>query len=117
MWPEMPFDFIKLPEDHKGKHFGLFVDSELVSVVSLFNSGDNTIQFRKLATTTNVQGKGYGSELLGYILKFSKEQNMHSIWCNARYDKTDFYKKFDMFETDHTFTKQGLKFVVMKKVL
>lgn len=117
MWPEMPFDFIKLPEDTKGEHFGLFVDSELISVVSLFDSGNNTVQFRKLATKTKAQGKGYGSQLLWLVIRFAEKQNIHSLWCNARLDKTDFYKKFGMFETDAVFTKQNVKFVVMKKVL
>ena len=117
MWPNMPFDFIKLPEDTKGKHFGLFLGTNLVSVVSLFQTEVGIAQFRKFATKTNEQGKGYGSKLLSYLIEFSQEQAFHTLWCNARADKTDFYKKFGMFETQETYTKQNVKFVILKKVL
>lgn len=117
MWPDLPLDFIKLPEDSKGNHFGLFLDKELVSVVSLFQTDVGITQFRKFATKTNHQGKGYGSKLLVHLIEFAKEHGFHTLWCNARVDKTDFYKKFGMFETQETYIKQNVKFVILKKVL
>jgi hypothetical protein len=32
MWPEKPLDFVKLPQDQDGIHYGLFVKEELVSI-------------------------------------------------------------------------------------
>ncbi len=116
MWPNMPFDFIKLPEDSNGNHFGLFVNQELVSIVSLFQTEVGIAQFRKFATKTSVQGKGYGSKLLLHLIEFAKEHDFHTLWCNARVDKTDFYKKIGMFETQETYVKQNVKFVILKKV-
>ncbi len=49
MWPDHPWDFIKLQEDNNGKHFGLFVSNKLTSVISLFISNEEA-QFRKFAT-------------------------------------------------------------------
>ena len=117
MWPDLPIDFIKLPEDSKGNHFGLFLDKELVSVVSLFQIEANIAQFRKFATKTNHQRKGYGSKLLLHLIELAKEHGFHTLRCNARVDKTDFYKKFGMFETQETYVKQNVKFVILKKVL
>lgn len=117
MWPEMPFDFIKLPEDSNGNHLGLFIDKVLVSIVSLFQTGSGIAQFRKFATVTNQQGKGYGSKLLLRLFEFAQEKGFHTLWCNARVDKTDFYKKFGMFETQDTYVKENIKFVILKKVL
>lgn len=117
MWPEMPLDFIKLPLDELGYHFGLYINQDLVSVVSLFSSDDHTAQFRKLATKAEEQGKGYGSKLLSYLIKFAQEKDFHTLWCNSRAEKTDYYKKFGMIETNKTFVKQSLKFVILKKVL
>ncbi len=117
MWPNMPFDFVKLPEDPNGNHFGLFVNNELVSVASLFKTGTGIAQFRKFATKTEMQGKGYGSKLLLHLMAFAKENDFHTLWCNARVDKTDFYKKFGMVETEETYMKQNIKFVILRKVL
>lgn len=117
MWPDMPFDFIKLPEDTNGDHFGLFTNEELTSIVSLFQTGPGVAQFRKFATKESEQGKGYGSKLLSHLIQFAQKQGYHTLWCNARVDKTDFYKNFGMFETQETYLKQNIKFVILKKVL
>lgn len=117
LWPDQPFDFIKLPEDSNGNHFGLFLDNELISIVSLFQTDTGTVQFRKFATKTNEQGKGYGTKLLLHLMEFAQDQGFHTLWCNARIDKTDYYKNFGMVETDKTYIKQNLKFVILKKVL
>ncbi len=117
MWPDLHLDFIKLAEDPEGYHFGLFKNEELVSVISLFQKEDHSAQFRKFATTEAEQGKGYGSTLLDHVIAFCKKQRFHTIWCNARIDKTDFYKKFGMLETEDTFVKEGIRFVILKKVL
>lgn len=117
MWPDLPFDFIKLPEDPNGIHFGLFKSEELLSIVSLFQTGEGTAQFRKFATMSAEQGKGYGSKLLAHLIEYAQKQRYHTLWCNARIDKTDFYKKFGMYETEKTYVKENVKFVILKKVL
>lgn len=116
MWPDQPFDFVKVPNDDDGHHFGLFVGDQLITVVSLFKTGD-AVQFRKLTTETNQQGKGYGSAILSYIIDWARQMEFQSIWCNARAKKTRFYKNFGMIETDRTYQKGGLDFVVMEMPL
>lgn len=59
MYPEFSIDQVKLKDDAAGRHFGLFAEEELIVVVSLFVQ-DEMMQFRKLATEINQQGKGYG---------------------------------------------------------
>jgi predicted GNAT family N-acyltransferase len=116
MWPEMPIYFVKLPLDDKGNHFGFYSDQELISVVSLFQTDVGVAQFRKLATKKEEQGKGYGSKLLLHLISFAQKKDIHTIWCNARMDKIDFYKKFGMIATKETFEKENIKFVILKKV-
>lgn len=115
MWPNHPLDFIKLPEDKNGVHFGLFTDEELISIISLFVNG-NEAQFRKFATESTEQGKGYGSQLLSYLLEYAASRKLNRIWCNARVDKTEFYKKFDFSETESTYVKGGIPFVVLERI-
>ena len=114
MWPEEPFDYIKLPEDTEGLHFGLWVDDMLISVVSLFIKKEIG-QFRKFATLVDKQGKGYGSQLLHHLIEIAKTKKVKKIWCNARVTKAAYYTKFDMEITNCRFSKNGIDYVVMER--
>ena len=92
MWPTKPMDFVMLPNDENGKHYGLFVNDKLTSVISIFID-DNIAQFRKFATLKEHQGKGYGSFLLEEIISLLKQEKINKLWCNARVEKTNFYIK------------------------
>ena len=114
MWPNKPIAFVKLPKDKEGVHFGLFKDSEIISIISFFKNG-NSAQFRKFATKISEQGNGYGSILLNHIFNFSSNDSIEKIWCNARIDKALYYEKFGMIQTSKTFVKEGQTYVVMEK--
>nr|WP_199003511.1 GNAT family N-acetyltransferase [Flavobacterium sp. ASV13] len=116
MWPDQPFEFVKLEEDNAGLHFGVFEEEKLVSIISCFIIKDE-MQFRKLATLENYQGKGIASKLLEYVLKLAKDKKINKVWCNARVNKTSFYKKFGMTDTQKTFVKAGQEFTIMEVLL
>ncbi|MCR9252016.1 MAG: GNAT family N-acetyltransferase [bacterium] len=113
MWPDMPFDFVKVENDHEGLHLGLFLDDKLSSIISVFKIGSSW-QFRKFATLEEEQGKGLGSQLLKYVIDQAKLNDAELLWCNARKDKIGLYQKFKMMETDKTYVKGGIEFVVME---
>jgi len=113
MWPDQPFEFVKLEEDNLGIHFGVFEDDKLVSIVSCFME-EKEMQFRKLATLEDYQGKGIASHLLKYILEFAKEKGVEKVWCNARANKKSFYEKFGMIDTFKSFVKSGQEFTIME---
>ncbi|WP_109831000.1 GNAT family N-acetyltransferase [Reichenbachiella versicolor] len=115
MWSDKPFDYVKVPNDQIGEHFGLFRESKLVSIISLFFVG-NEMQFRKFATLVECQGQGFGTELLNYVFEMAESRNVRRVWCNARVDKTEYYKRFGMQETEETFEKGGIGYVVMEKI-
>ena len=116
MWPEQPFEFVQLEEDNLGLHFGVFDQEKLISIVSCFVV-DDEMQFRKLATLEEFQGKGSASRLLHYILKLAKEKNLKKVWCNARTNKKSFYEKFGMKDTLKTFIKANQEFTIMEIIL
>lgn len=116
LYPGMPLEKIRLAEDNHGTHLGLFDDNKLISVLSYFKS-ENSIQFRKFATVEAYQGKGYGSELLNYLLQICIKEEFDTIWCNARKNAANFYSKFGFLETDQTFQKDGIDYVIMEKTL
>ncbi len=115
MWPGQVIDYVKLPNDKNGSHFGLFVNDKLVSIVSAFISGEEA-QFRKFATVKEEQGKGYGSKLLTYLMKELTTDRIERIWCNARVDKTGFYERFGMKKTDRSFSKGGIDYIIMERI-
>jgi GNAT superfamily N-acetyltransferase len=116
MWPDRDIEYVKLPDDEEGSHYGLFDGPRLVSVVSLFVNGqEQEAQFRKFATLEQEQGRGYGSRLLSYVMNTAREQGIRRIWCNARATKAGFYAKFGLLETDQVFVKGGLDYVIMEK--
>lgn len=116
MWPDKPLEFVQLPEDKAGTHYGLFEENELISVISLFLK-NNQIQFRKFATHTDKQGLGYGSKLLSYIIAEADQSGAQSIWCNAREEKCMFYEKFGLNRTEKGFKKAGIDYVIMERMI
>ena len=113
MYPEKPYDFVKLENDFDGVHFGIYVDYELTGVVSLFIT-DGVGQFRKFAVLPEAQHQGLGSQLLNYLIDFCKVQKLTKLWCNARVNAKEFYVKFGFRETDQTYTASGFDFVKME---
>ncbi|POY35040.1 GNAT family N-acetyltransferase [Solitalea longa] len=116
LYPDRAIHEIKLPEDDHGLHYGLFIDAELISVVSLFITGKSA-QFRKFATIAKYQGKGYGSYLLNYIIAEAENHGCELIWCNARLSAVKFYLKFGFTETEERFTKDNVAFVIMEYLI
>lgn len=115
MWPNQTIAYVRLPNDATGRHFGLFVKDELVSVISIFKE-NQAIQFRKFATLNKFQGKGFGTQLLRFIISLIEEEGYDRIWCNARVSKTEFYNKFGFQKTAKLFEKGGIGYVVMEKI-
>src|SRR6476620_4962773 len=81
-------------------HYGIFIDKEVVGVVSVFlNSNTNftetkQFQLRGMAVSDSVQKKGLGKLLLEEVENciFQKNENV-VIWFNARESAVAFYKK------------------------
>ena len=113
MYPNLPFDSIKLEEDKNGMHFGLFDNGQLTSVVSLFHVGP-VYQFRKFATIISAQGKGYGTLLLNHLINYVKTIGAKKLWCNARVSASGFYSKFGFTETDQRYVSNDIDFVIME---
>jgi len=114
MYPQESISFVQLEDDEKGLHWGLYDSGELVSVISVFDR-NGSVQFRKFATRTNWQGKGYGTILLQHVMDWAHRQGKKNIWCNARLTATGIYKKFGMQAVGKTWHQYGLDFIKMEK--
>lgn len=115
LYPEKDIEFVKLPDDNLGLHIGIEENKELVSVMSLFIEIETkAVQFRKLATRTDMQGKGYASNLMKWLIDYASDMKLNKLWCNSRKESIGFYQKFGYKETDQTFEKNGHEYVIME---
>ena len=116
LYPGQKMFEMEMDEDADGIHFGAFKDNQLVGVVSLFQK-DTDFQFRKLAVDPAVQGMGIGNRLLDYITKHAQDEGGTKIWCNARLSAIGFYLKSGFVQTGQTFSKGGIDYEIMEKML
>lgn len=116
MYPHKDLEYVKVKNDHMGIHYGLYRDDVLISCISLFIKNKEA-QFRKFATLQQEQGKGYGSMLLQYVMEEAESCGVKKIWCNARVNKTPFYQRFGLNETNMHFRKGEIDYIIMEKGL
>lgn len=114
MYPGNPLSFVQLASDKDGIHWGIKKEAELVSTVSAFVDG-KSLQFRKLATAVDEQGKGLASHLLEQVFAYASEQGLKEVWCNARQNAAALYRKFGMVDTGQPWTAHGYDYIIMKK--
>lgn len=112
MCPDCELEYVKLADDHMGIHYGLYDKELLISVISVFIR-NNEAQFRHFATRTDMQGKGYGTKLLVYVMKDVRRLGAQNIWCNERKEKALFYLKFGLKEVGQRFERDGTEYVTL----
>ena len=88
-----------LDESENALHLGAVKNGELVGIASIFKEDatrkdlSNAWRLRGVATIEAVRGEGHGKQLLEMIFDFIAHQGGGDLWCNARLDVSDFYKK------------------------
>lgn len=113
LYPRRELQQVRMDHDDEGMHFGIYEDERLVTVASLFISGD-TAQFRKLATAPDVQGKGYGRQMMQHLAGVSRSKGVRKLWCNARDTAETFYLKLGYQRTSNVFYKDDIAFYKME---
>ena len=89
------FAFYKEDSRKTTEHFLLFKNKEVVSGLTLIKEVEfNKYQIRGMFTLKKFREMGYGSKLLKKLeLDNLNKSKSFLIWCNARIDAVDFYKK------------------------
>ena len=114
LWPDKPLNYVKIDEDKDGYHYGAFSDDDLVAVISLFVSKESIstgqrqpvqARFRKFATQPDWQRKGVGTILLDHVIAQARALGASVLWCDARLDAADFYRRFGMEPVSEVFYK------------
>lgn len=112
MYPNQPLSYVQIPGEEEAYHYGLYVDKQLIAVVSLFVDGTSA-QFRKFATDQAYQGQGYGTSLLMHVINEAKKLNVESLWCHARLSAVGFYRRFHFQPEGKPFNKGAIEYIKM----
>lgn len=104
LWPDKPFDSVKIDTDDAGYHYGMFRGSDLVAVISLFVDGPVS-RFRKFAVQPDCQRTGIGTQLMRHVMAEARRMGAATLWCDARLDAGDFYRRFGMEPVGEVFYK------------
>jgi GNAT superfamily N-acetyltransferase len=116
LWPDKPFDYVKVENDAEGHHFGAFQDEELIAVISLFVNGQEA-RFRKFAARPDRQRQGVGTLLLNHVISESQRLGATTLWCDARLDAADFYRRFGMAAVSEVFYKGPIPYAKFSRTL
>lgn len=87
---------------HSGHLFALLDNDIVAGVIHLVplktdDSGQKTIEIKNIAVRTEMQGRGYGKELIAYAMTFCRERGYHRMIVgtgNSSIDNLAFYQKF-----------------------
>ncbi|MFD2933727.1 GNAT family N-acetyltransferase [Spirosoma flavum] len=116
LWPDKPLDYVKVDNDADGYHFGAFRDEDLVAVISLFVDGKES-RFRKFAARPDRQRQGIGTLLLNHVMAEAQRVGAMIIWCDARLDAADFYRRFGMEAVSEVFYKGTIPYAKFSRTL
>lgn len=116
LWHDKPFEFVKVTGDEEGIHFGLYVDSKLVTIISLFTE-EKSMRFRKFATLPEYQNRGFGKMMMLYVIDYAKENNFERLWCDARTDALNFYERLSFKKFSEPFFKENIEYYKIEKIL
>ncbi|MBE9464683.1 GNAT family N-acetyltransferase [Dyadobacter subterraneus] len=116
LWPDKPFEFVKVEGDEEGIHFGLYENSELVTIISLFEEG-KSLRFRKFATLPDYQNRGLGKMMILKVIEYAKENNFERLWCDARTDALNFYERVGFKKFSEPFFKEEIEYYKIEKLL
>ena len=96
--PGRPLSAAQFAEDERATHFGCFVQAQLIGIVTTFaqplkGESQTAFQLRGMAVDEDFQGQGYGEKLVRTCCDFARSQGARIIWCNARLEANNFYRK------------------------
>ena len=121
LWPDKPFDYVKVENDDEGYHLGAFLDAELVAVISLFVNGTEAnpggARFRKFAARPDCQRQGIGTQLLNHVIAEARRLGAITLWCDARLESADFYRRFGMEAVSEVFYKGSIPYAKFSRIL
>ncbi|MDI2111914.1 GNAT family N-acetyltransferase [Commensalibacter nepenthis] len=114
LWPSFDLQDCIEPGDENAIHYGYLINNQVISCLSVFYRTPSRRQIRKFATASKYQNQRIGSTLFKTVLQKLKNDNVSSIYLNARSTAVRFYEKFNFTYFDTEFTKNNVTFFPME---
>lgn len=124
--PGQPPETLRYPGDDADEttHFGAYSGGELIGIASIYREPSpheddpNAWRLRGMATTTAMQGRGYGRKILVACVEHVARQRGSVLWCNARTSAAGFYQAsgFDIVGDEFDIPGIGAHFVMLRRV-
>ncbi len=104
LWPHIKDNNYSIKEDKDINtfHLGTFLDDKIISIGTFIKEENSKFEshsqyrLRAMATDKKHQIKGGGRELFLKGIEILKNKKINILWCDARINAIDFYKKLNM---------------------
>ena len=113
LWPSLTPEQCAVAGDEDALHFGIYIDQQLASCLSLFTVDANTFQVRKFATASAFQHQGLGTALLRHAIAHARAAGGQRIILNARTSAGGFYQRHGFNRIGEIQERHGVPFVTM----
>ncbi len=98
-------------------HCVLIDDEGVVATATGTDFGDGSVKIRQVAVTNQLQGKGYGREIMLFAEGIGRQRGFHTAILHARAAVVDFYLRLGYELYDEPFVEVGIPHRKMRKGL
>lgn len=113
----MSFTTEELALENNQHHFGIFDNENLIGGLILVNQGNRIAKMRQVCIDFEFQNKGIGQELVLFSENWAKQQSFTKMYCHARENALNFYKKLNYAIEGEMFLEVGLEHYKLTKTL
>lgn len=103
--------------DEKDIHIGAFYDERLIGCILLSEIDCKTLKMRQVAVDEKYQGKGIGTDMVGFCEEHAYNSGYNKITMHARKTAGDFYLKLGYKIVGNEFEEVGIPHYIMEKAI
>ncbi len=98
-------------------HFIIIYNDMKVGTLRCLNLGDDVVKLQRFCFLKDYRNLGLGRKTLNFIENFYKEQGIHKITMDAKYQVSGFYEKCGYIKQSEIFIEAGIEHIKMSKNL
>ena len=98
--------------DSEAEHFIAYLDDKTIGCARI-RSKDYKAKLERIAIIKEFRGKGFGSKLTKFLIRYCKNKNFKEIYLHSQTNVSDFYKKLGFKAKRKHFFEAGIEHVEM----
>lgn len=100
-------------KDETAVHFGIWQQGELLAYLRLVKIDPLQAKLTRMAVKKTERGRGYGSELVGEIIEYCRNQGFSEIVLDAQLTARNFYQRLGFLAHGPVFWDAGIEHIAM----